>query len=802
MSVFPIRIENNGFIDQIRSQVFAGGLEVLNSAEIGSVDVVVGRFFEDIPFQSSTREISISIQNQNGGIISTDLPEFFQGTLSFNNDLIPTSIFNVEDLIIDYDILNEAGAIIENLSGGAIRSINFVRGDIEVTQNFRISNFGVIEAGPTRAAIEIDMNPTGGARAIGAATITNFGLIVGDVLIGAENDNFVDVTTAIEGATVGNFGAIVGDVLFGMGDDIFATDLNAELDGLVDGGAGVDVLNFEIEDSVAESNLDLSEIGPAGPFQNFEVFQKSGVGTLALEGDGTIDRTEVLLGRLDVEGLLTTDLSVLAKGILGGNGAIIGDVVNFGAISPGASIGALTINGDLALNPASVLEIEFDETAVDALIVNGDFVIDDGVLLLTPLGAIPASSQSFEFLFANSVSGSFSEIAFSGFSGFGDIAFDASGAVSVAFTPQFEFAPGFSANALSAVNYLNELIITDAGTDISDGVISSLFGLSSDPAVLENALLSIGPEAFAATAAIGVEQTFLAKDLVRGRGADFARRGDGKYFWLTGAGGFARYEGGISGDGASSFEVDSRGIIGGAEIVRGDALIGAFGGALNSEQEFRNGLVDTNADGFIIGGYGGWSASAFNTIASFGYIIGDAETNRSVPFLGEQLRSGHDFDAFTAQSQSRYEIGLGELSVTPLVGLTYIRTDRDIVSEGGGAAALDIADQVESFLYLDIGGEAARPFKINDQVAINSALSIGWRYETLGYSIETDATLGETGFFGLSGSAADFERSRLIIGGELSANLSDRVEVFAKYRGEYGDDFTDNNVSGGIAIRF
>ena len=74
---------------------------------------------------------------------------------------------------------------------------------------------------------------------------------------------------------------------------------------------------------------------------------KDGSGSLTLQGKNTYTgNTLILDGTLVINGSTTSETEVLQPGTLAGTGTITGNVVNEGRVSPGSSIGTLTINGN------------------------------------------------------------------------------------------------------------------------------------------------------------------------------------------------------------------------------------------------------------------------------------------------------------------------------------------------------------------------------------------------------------------------------------------------------------------------
>jgi fibronectin-binding autotransporter adhesin len=102
---------------------------------------------------------------------------------------------------------------------------------------------------------------------------------------------------------------------------------------------------------------------------------KSGSGDLTLSGNNTYTGvTTIAAGRLIVDGSILSSVDVLAQGILGGSGSIVGDVTGNGTISPGNSIGVLSVEGHYQPTGLQVFELAKDALsglANDQIMVNG-----------------------------------------------------------------------------------------------------------------------------------------------------------------------------------------------------------------------------------------------------------------------------------------------------------------------------------------------------------------------------------------------------------------------------------------------
>ena len=122
-------------------------------------------------------------------------------------------------------------------------------------------------------------------------------------------------------------------------------------------------------------------------------------GTMALSGSGSINISPtinvVTNATLDVTGRTDGTLTVNATQTLMGGGTVLGMVNNLGTLAPGASIGTLTISGNLSLDGASRSLFEVDgSTPAKDVVQLGAGVTYGGVLEIVPTGVF-TNGQTF-----------------------------------------------------------------------------------------------------------------------------------------------------------------------------------------------------------------------------------------------------------------------------------------------------------------------------------------------------------------------------------------------------------------------
>ncbi|CAN7142759.1 autotransporter domain-containing protein [Bosea sp. LjRoot90] len=137
----------------------------------------------------------------------------------------------------------------------------------------------------------------------------------------------------------------------------------------------------------ADASFDVSAIGPAAQYQNFDAFIKTGTSTWTLTGTATTAiPLSVEQGTLLVNGSSLGNVGVLTGATLGGTGTINGNVTidTNGTLAPGAAgatPGTLTINGDLTLNSGALLNYNLGQAGVpggplnDLTNVNGNLTV-------------------------------------------------------------------------------------------------------------------------------------------------------------------------------------------------------------------------------------------------------------------------------------------------------------------------------------------------------------------------------------------------------------------------------------------
>jgi fibronectin-binding autotransporter adhesin len=167
--------------------------------------------------------------------------------------------------------------------------------------------------------------------------------------------------------------------------------------------------------SIGGRNLDTTFDGvfsEYSPLRKVNVL-KVGTGRLTLTGASTYTgTTTVSNGILQIDGSLGTNTVAIDGGTLSGIGTIGGTVtVNAGGnLAPGASIGTLTINGDLNLGGTLTVEVNTTNAQTADLVTGVITNTFGGTLAIVNLGPTPTVSDTFQLFSAGTYQGTFANI--------------------------------------------------------------------------------------------------------------------------------------------------------------------------------------------------------------------------------------------------------------------------------------------------------------------------------------------------------------------------------------------------------
>ena len=313
------------------------------------------------------------------------------------------------------------GGVIEALDGSTVRLMsvaNVTGGEMNA------SGSGHFVVGPNDNAEIADVSLTGTFDVMNNSDLEVFGNINNQGTINVSNTgNATDIQ--VEGAVSLTGGGVIALSGSGTASRILdeggsqlgeLTNVDNTIQG--QGAIGNGRMNFindvggTVNANVMGENLVLDS-RDGNTNQGFFIASNEGVFDIVgdLMNDGTIQAD--LNSVVDASGVLTNT----SEASLVGNGKIEADSIsNDGRIAPGASVGALTLDGDTTFGSTSFLDMEIDATAADFLTVVGQLQLDGELGLSLLDGFIPTVSDQYVLVVAGDpIMGAFGNVLNGGF---------------------------------------------------------------------------------------------------------------------------------------------------------------------------------------------------------------------------------------------------------------------------------------------------------------------------------------------------------------------------------------------------
>jgi hypothetical protein len=422
----------------------------------------------------------------------------------------------------------------------------------------------------------------------------------------------------------GNLAVLAGSTLttgqLRFGDDDNRLTIAGRFAGSVDGGAGRDTITVSGG----------SEAAPVafGSVANVEALTMTG-GFTTVSGSaafGSVDMSGGRLVGLSGSTLSATQFLVRQGATFGSAGTVNGNVTVAGTLSPGASPGTMTVNGNVAIQGGSLSLFEITPTVSDKLVVNGQVAIAPGATLqLAPSGTLRPGTSYDLITASGGITGSYTTILKPD-TLFG---FVVQRGDRIQLLGQFLDNAAFAPQVSRSIAYANTALVAQGSGSALIAALPSL--LTANGTSNPTAFARITPEAYASASQIGVDNALALSATARGPG--FATGGDElhPYTFAQMLGGWHRL-GADAETGTASARSQSYGFLGGIGIGDATWSVGGFAGYLNDRQQIDALAARTKLDGFVAGIHGRYlTPGGFGVTASVLYDGGEAHTARVLP---------------------------------------------------------------------------------------------------------------------------------------------------------------------------
>lgn len=715
------------------------------------------------------------------------------GTYTLGQKLINSGLVTVAGgaTLTDYaGISNLAGGRITVASGGTINDAVDNAGTIVNSGTYNADLNNLAGGTATNAAGAIW---TGALSNAAGATLVNQGAVVGSIT----NSGTLNLTG---GSTVSGQlsnlagGKIIGALAFGSGNDTLTLMSGAGVTDAIDGGAGSNTLRITSTGTdAAPDEYNLTKV------TNFQQTTLTS-GTIAVSGSYTTTQLDILAGRYigrTGSTLTATTLNVASGATFGSGGTVNGNINVAGTLAPGGTVGAMTVNGNVAFASGSTALFDVGQAASDQLAVTGAVSIASGATLtLSAVQNNPLKpGSSIDLITTNGgITGSFGTINKPATI----LGFVVQRATKISLLGQFAVDSSFSAPVTTAVQAINSMLVSgSARPELINALPSLVTGNGNTNAA---AFAQLTPEAYASASQLGTDNGLTLASALRTLDVARAPASGNLFVFGQGLGSWTRLAGSTA-LGTSRVRQSAGGVLGGLGYHAGPVAISGFVGTISGNQTIAALGARTTADGIVAGANARFVSGGFDAAMTFAYDSSNADTTRPVPAAHDE-QAHYKLRSTTFDVNIGYSLALGKsLKLRPGVGFTSVQTKRGAATEFGSSGVFDFALARDTYKANFIDGGLRIESTPANAAALHPWLDLGLRH-----LLDRDARFA-TGYLpgdviGIKTAGAGRARTLTTLGAGFDLAVARNVTLYASYGGAFGTGSSSSRVNGGIRMTF
>lgn len=609
-------------------------------------------------------------------------------------------------------------------------------------------------------------------------------------------------------------------------------DWTVEAGGLVS-AADRFVGNVAIGASGAFAFDQVSDASYTGVLSGAGTFTKAGTGSLQMAGDssGFAGTTTIAGGLLSISSsdnaALGGSMRVLQGGTLGGNGTVgsggasMVTIASGGTLSPGNSIGTLTVNGNLTFEAGSRFAVEVDPTGTtsDLVHVTGNATLNGGSVAHIGADGTYKLRSSYTILIADgTLSGAFDGVTSNFAFLMPDLAYDyGAGTLSLNLARNDR---DFASAALTRNQVATARGIESIGFSAANPVYDAVALMPDDKGLIRPAFDQLSGEVHASAKTALIEDSHFVRDAITDRiRAAFGDVGssiapvmaygpggpalapattDRFAVWGQAFGSWGRFDG----DGnAAGLNTSTGGFLMGADAPLGDCRLGLMAGYSQTSFNVSARSSSGSSDNYHLGLYAGrqWGALGFRS--GLAYTWHDIDTSRAIaiPGFSNRLTGGYDAGTFQTFGELGYRIETPAIAFEPFANLAYVSLHSDGFTEKSGAAALTAPGQTTDAAFTTLGLRASTNFSLGMMQATARGM-LGWRHAFGDASPLATLAFAGSDLFTVSGVPIAKDAAVLETG--LDLNLTAAATLGISYQGQFGNGASQNGFNARFKITF
>lgn len=550
-----------------------------------------------------------------------------------------------------------------------------------------------------------------------------------------------------------------------------------------------------------------------------------GAGTLHLGRNGSMEGYVYNNGTFQEDGEVYGN--IYNRGVLKGNGTTIGDVDNHGVISPGNSIGTLTVNGSYTHGSGAIFIAEIDKNgSSDLLYVTGKADIKGGTVVTNLPRALYTDGYSWNFLQASGgMTGEFASLTGQPHSSILNL--------SLGYTPtqanievnRKSYASFVSNKGAQSIGYALDSYVPYA-VNRGDVMENLLIAMDFDysPAGIASTLSGLNPEIYPTFLAVEQQsalrfsqnmsqrssltrdlQKFNLEEIIENTEITVPQASGGELKveshdpnWLV----WGKAQG-------ASVIKDTTIDYNGYDLKTGGAVIGAdrevsetinFGMAAAFEKtdvEWEQGAGGTQ-DSIMVGLYGEKQYGDYYFDAQGSIGLYDNNSSRVVAFGNYVSQENTDFDgqSYLIRLGGGYDFQYENVLIGPLASLSYLYLRTEDFSETGDSdLSLKVDDSTENVFVSYLGIHTASKFQVVE-ADMSARIDLVWQHDFNDDEFEMDGWYNDYQSFTFSGPGVD--QDMLVATAEATLSLGKQLYAYAEVGGALGSEVKAYNASIGL----